>query len=221
MWGPVTPEQVIKISSITIFKFIYIILCPYFRGRHVPSREWRLWAGVWNQTGICPLLLSVTLHPITWRKRLFPCWCFKWDSRWLFSLRPTSVDTVWKSANKRSCVHVMCVFYCTETGDDGVPRHLTPDNEKSDFHSDVGSEPSFFTDKMISGNSLSLKAKFVVSNIQYLILCKWNVSKYLLPCQTRLSVCHCAAMPTHSACWKPVTQPVYVMKVSQVMDSCV
>ena len=40
------------------------------RSRCLPSSERRLFPGVWEQTGTGPLLLSLTLHPISWREKL-------------------------------------------------------------------------------------------------------------------------------------------------------
>lgn len=54
----------------------------FYRGRCLPSHEWRLCPGVWKQTGIYPLLLSVKLHPISWWKKLFTFKRLEWEGRW-------------------------------------------------------------------------------------------------------------------------------------------
>lgn len=38
---------------------------------------------------------------------------------------------------------------------------LPTDKEESDLHSDVGSEATLFTDKMVSGNSVHLKGNYL------------------------------------------------------------
>ena len=56
---------VVKESTLTICVTDILSFC-IFRRRRLPSPEWRLCSGVWEQTGIRPLLLSVPLHPVSW-----------------------------------------------------------------------------------------------------------------------------------------------------------
>lgn len=151
-----------------------------FRSRCLPPPERRLCADMRKQTGIRPLLLSATLHPISWRGILLAAQCSKRNSRWFIFFRATKKRThrcLSHERRKRRTMKLNTWISCAEAEENeatnlipiknktfndesrsqtspGLPTDETNANE--DFG--AGSESDPFTDKMVSGNSEPLKA---------------------------------------------------------------